>query len=63
MAEKNNNPFKEINKSLIDVPPHLKKKVMSDVANAKLVMDLVSLFTTNYMSAIEGMLKTNPKTN
>lgn len=44
---------------MYDAPPHLKKKVMNDVAMAKLVMEMASLFTCNYKSTIEGMMKTN----
>ncbi|MGS0526562.1 hypothetical protein ACU8V7_16700 [Zobellia nedashkovskayae] len=46
--------------SLHEVPPHLKKKVMDDIASAKLVMDMANLFTCNYKSAIEDIFKTNP---
>ncbi len=58
MSDNNKNPFKEMEDSLREVPPHMKKKVMSDIANAKLVMDMATLFTYNYTSAIEGMFKT-----
>ncbi len=63
MSEKKQNPFKEMDKSLREVPSHMKKKVMSDVATAKLLMEMASLFTCNYKATIEGMFKTNPKTN
>ena len=58
MTDFQNNPFKDLERSLRDVPPHMKKKVMSDVATAKLVMDMASLFTLNYGSVIEGMFRT-----
>jgi len=58
MSKKNKNPFKEMEDSLREVPPHMKKKVMSDIANAKLAMDMATLFTYNYTSTIEGMFKT-----
>lgn len=58
MSQKNKNPFKKMEDSLREVPPHMKKKVMGDIANAKLVMDMATLFTYNYTSTIEGMFKT-----
>lgn len=61
MAKRDQNPFKELDRLLKEVPPHLKKKVMNDVATAKLVMDLSTLFTINVQSVISGMFKTNPK--
>ena len=61
MAEKDQNPFKELERLIREVPPHLKKKVMNDVATAKLIMDLSSLFTINVQSVISGMFKTNSK--
>ncbi len=61
MAKKLNNPFKELDKLVREVPPNLKKKVMKDVAAAKLLMDLASLFTLNYQNLISGMFKTRRK--
>ena len=61
MAEKDQNPFKELERLIREVPPQLKKKVMNDVATAKLIMDLSSLFTINVQSVISGMFKTNSK--
>ena len=61
MADAQNNPFKDLERSLRDVPPHMKKKVMSDVATAKLIMDMASLFTLNYGSVLEGMFRTNKR--
>ena len=61
MAKKTNNPFKELDKLVREVPPNLKKKVMSDVATAKLLMELASLFTLNYQSLISGMFKSRRK--
>ncbi|WP_340158614.1 hypothetical protein [uncultured Maribacter sp.] len=63
MLEQDNNPFKNLQGNLKDVPPELRKKVMDDVAAAKLVMELTNLFTGNFASIIEGMLKTNSKPN
>ena len=61
MADFQNNPFKDLERSLRDVPPHMKKKVMNDVATAKLIMDMASLFTLNYGSALEGLFRTNKR--
>ncbi|MGI9546150.1 MAG: hypothetical protein ACR2MM_02850 [Flavobacteriaceae bacterium] len=61
MAQRDQNPFKDLDRLVKEVPPHLKKKVMNDVATAKLIMDLSSLFTLNVQSVITGMFKTNLK--
>ena len=61
MAKKTNNPFKELDRRVREVPPNLKKKVMNDVAAAKLLMDLASLFTLNYQNLISGMFKSRRK--
>ena len=61
MTGQNNNPFKNLEGDLKDVPPELRKKVMDDVAAAKLIMELSNLFTGNLASIIEGMLKTKTK--
>lgn len=61
MLEQNNNPFKNLERDMKNVPPELRKKVMDDVAAAKLIMELTSLFTGNFASLIEGMLKTKQK--
>jgi len=61
MADLKNNPFKDLERSLRDVPPHMKKKVMSDVAIAKLILEMASLFTLNYGSVLEGMFRTNKR--
>ncbi|MBT8267120.1 MAG: hypothetical protein KJO41_12890 [Bacteroidia bacterium] len=47
------NPFEYINKPLKDVPAELKERVMKDVAYAKLLMELASLFSLNVGSVIE----------
>ena len=41
------NPFKQINQPLKEVPPELKGKVMHDIAMAKLLMELAELFSYN----------------
>ena len=61
MSEENKNPFKELDKLLLEAPKHLKKKVMNDIATAKLIMDLASLFTINYQSVLGGLFKTTRK--
>ncbi len=61
MTEQNNNPFKNLEGDLKNVPPELRKKVMDDVAAAKLIMELSNLFTGNFASIIEGMMKTKTK--
>ncbi len=50
--EKKVNPFKELERSLLEVPPEMKKKVMSDIATAKLLIDMGRLYTRNYGSAM-----------
>ena len=62
MLEQNQNPFKNLDGNLKDVPPELRKKVMDDVATAKLIMELSGLFTGSFASIIEGMLQTKSKT-
>jgi len=59
MKEQDKNPFKELQGELQEVPPELRKKVMSDIATAKLMMDLATLFTGNYSAILEGLLKTS----
>jgi hypothetical protein len=61
MLEQDNNPFKALQADLKDVPPDMRKKVMADVAMAKLIMDMATLFTSNYAELISSMLKTNKK--
>jgi len=61
MSEEQKNPFKDLDRLLKEAPSHLKKKVMNDIAIAKLIMDLASLFTLNVQSLLEGLFKTKPK--
>lgn len=61
MADKKQNPFKDLGKLIKEAPPTLKTKVMNDVAAAKLFMDLASLFTLNVKEALSGMFKTRRK--
>ena len=53
------NPFKELEQTLKEAPPEMKKKVMNDVAIAKFIMEFAFLVTSNYASIIKGMFKTN----
>ena len=52
-----NNPFNQINKPLLNVPEELKGKVMKDIAMAKLLMELASLFSINVGSVVERTIK------
>ncbi|RRQ47785.1 hypothetical protein DZC72_15575 [Maribacter algicola] len=58
MFEQDQNPFKRMQGDLKDVPQELRQKVMNDVAMAKLIMEMATLFTSNYGSLIESLLKT-----
>ena len=51
------NPFKDINKPLKEVPVELKAKVMNDIAMAKLLMELAALFSYNIGDLIESVIK------
>ena len=55
------NPFKKIDQPLKDVPAELKDKVMKDIATAKLLMELASLFSLNVGSVIERTMKERDK--
>lgn len=50
------NPFKHINQPLREVPEELKSKVMSDIAMAKLLMELAALFSYNMGHVIESVM-------
>ncbi|WP_339896049.1 hypothetical protein [uncultured Algibacter sp.] len=56
------NPFKHINQPLKEVPQELKAKVMSDIAMAKLIMELAALFSYNIGDVIETVIRSR-KTN
>ncbi|KAA5822367.1 hypothetical protein FPF71_14565 [Algibacter amylolyticus] len=56
-------PFKLIDQPLKEVPPELKNKVMSDIAMAKLIMDLASLFSYNIGDVIETVMKNRNSDN
>jgi hypothetical protein len=55
------NPFEYINTPLKEVPEELKSKVMKDIAIAKLLMELASLFSLNAGSVIERTIKERKK--
>ncbi|MBJ6367219.1 hypothetical protein [Snuella sedimenti] len=55
------NPFKYIDKPLKDVPEELKSKVMTDVAIAKLLMELTKLFSIDMAKVIERTIKKRKK--
>jgi hypothetical protein len=61
MSERKINPFERLQGDLKDVPPELRQKVMNDVAMAKLIMEMATLFTKDYASLIAGLLKTTTK--
>ena len=49
------NPFKQINQPLKEVPQELKGKVMHDIAMAKLFMELAELFSYNLGYIIDSV--------
>ena len=55
------NPFYHIDKPLKEVPEELKSKVMSDIAMAKLLMELAALFSYNIGEIIESVMKNRKK--
>ena len=61
MKDNFDNPFEYINKPLKDVPAELKDRVMKDVAYAKLLMDLASLFSLNVGSVVERTINDRNK--
>jgi hypothetical protein len=55
------NPFKQIDQPLKDVPQELKAKVMSDIATAKLLMELARLFSFDMAKVVETTIKKRKK--
>lgn len=51
------NPFKSIGTPPKEVPIELKKKVMDDLSAYLLFMEVATLFSSNYSSAIESFFK------
>jgi len=61
MGNEFDNPFKQLNRNLREVPPEMRQKVMNDIAIAKLILDMAVLVTSNYSSIFAGMFKTNKR--
>ena len=57
------NPFKYIDQPLVEVPQGLKVKVMSDIAMAKLIMELAPLSSYNVGAVIETVIRTSKTKN
>jgi len=55
------NPFKQINQPLKEVPAELKGKVMHDIAMAKLFMELAELFSYNMGHIIDSITSKRKK--
>ena len=55
------NPFKNIDQPLKEVPKELKAKVMNDIAMAKLIMELAALFSYNIGDIIETVMNNRKK--
>ena len=51
-----NNPFTLIDKPLQPVPDELKAKVMSDVATAKLLMEIAQLFSYDVANIVKSTI-------
>ena len=63
MSNDYENPFSQLNTDLRDVPPDMRKRVMNDIAIAKLILDMATLLTSNYSALLKGLLKTSKKNN
>lgn len=50
------NPFKNLDQPIKEVPQELKAKVMNDIAIAKLIMELAALFSYNIGDIIETVM-------
>ena len=61
MAKEFDNPFKQLNRNLKEVPPEMRQRVMNDIAIAKLILDMAILVTSNYSSIFAGMFRTNKR--
>tara|TARA_R110002050_G_scaffold251241_2_gene389408 strand:- start:28541 stop:28735 length:195 start_codon:yes stop_codon:yes gene_type:complete len=57
------NPFKYVDQPLKEVPQELKSKVMSDIAMAKLLMELAALFSYNIGDLIESVISKRKNKN
>ena len=58
MANEFDNPFRQLNTNLREVPPEIRQRVMNDVAIAKLILDMAVLVTSNYSSILKGLFRT-----
>ncbi len=54
------NPFKELEHNK-EVPKHIRKKVMGEIAEIKFLIDLSSLFLSNYASVVKSFFKNRDK--
>lgn len=63
MTTENENPFKKIGTPPKEAPTDLKKKVMDDVNTAKFIMEVTSLFSSNFAATLESLFKTKNKPN
>lgn len=61
MAEEFDNPFRQLNTNVREVPPEMREKVMNDIAIAKLILDMAVLVTSNYSALVAGLFKTNKR--
>ncbi len=57
------NPFKQLDKPLQEVPLELKDKVMHDIALAKLFLELAELFSYNIGHIIDSVTSRRKKDN
>lgn len=57
------NVFKQLDKPLKEVPQELKSKVMSDIAIAKLLMEMAALFSFDIAKIIQAVMEKRDKTN
>ena len=55
------NPFKKIYQPSKEVPVELRGKVLKEVATAKLLLDMASLFTSNYKSTFSTLFLAKKK--
>ncbi|WP_179007651.1 hypothetical protein [Winogradskyella forsetii] len=55
------NPFKNLDQPLQEVPQELKGKVMHDIAMAKLFMEIAELFSYNIGHIIESVTNKRKK--
>ncbi len=56
------NPFKELEHNK-EVPKHIRKKVMGEIAEIKFLIELSSLFSSNYASVVASFFRNKNKNN